>query len=137
MEAEVNAMSTPVTTSINAWRRVSLTERVAVRKRGRVCAHDGCDTILSIYNPGNYCSAHAGEARNRRHRESPQPLRLVACDNCGGEFQTKNVHRRFCSDRCRMAAFARRKRAAERERRRLQERAAEQAAQETQLVDAA
>ena len=129
-------MSTPVTTSFNAWRPVSLTERVAVRKRGRICAHDGCDTILSIYNPGKFCSAHVSEARTRRHRESPQPLRQVACDHCGEEFETRNAHRRFCSDRCRMAAFARRKRAAERSERRLQQRAA-QRAQETQLVDAA
>lgn len=25
---------------------------------GRVCAEYGCDTLLSIYNEGNYCSKH-------------------------------------------------------------------------------
>jgi hypothetical protein len=107
-------MSTPVTTSLNAWRPVSVTDRVPVRRRGRICAHDGCSTILSVYNLGKYCSAHASEARDRR-RASQQPPRLVACADCGEEFKTRNVRRRFCSDRCRMAAFARRKRAAERE----------------------
>jgi endogenous inhibitor of DNA gyrase (YacG/DUF329 family) len=123
-ETEADTMSTPVTTSFNAWRPVSLTERVAVRERGRVCAHEGCATILSIYNPLKYCSAHATEAMNRRRRGGPLPVRATACEHCGAPFRTKNAHRRFCSDRCRMAAFARRKRAAERDRRRLEQREA-------------
>jgi hypothetical protein len=116
-------MSTPVTTSLNPGRRVSLTERVTVRARGRVCAHEGCDTILSIYNPTRYCSAHVQEAAGRR-RTSSQTPRRVACEHCGEEFETMNTHRRYCSDRCRMAAFARRKRAAERALRLLDQRAA-------------
>jgi hypothetical protein len=27
--------------------------------RGRVCAHEGCDTRISIYNKSPYCWAHA------------------------------------------------------------------------------
>jgi hypothetical protein len=108
-------MSTPVSTSLNARRRISRTERVAVRERGRVCAHEGCDTILSVYNPLNYCAAHVSETLNRRRRGSLQPARIVACHHCGEEFTTRNAHRRYCGDRCRMAAFARRKRAAERD----------------------
>jgi endogenous inhibitor of DNA gyrase (YacG/DUF329 family) len=42
------------------------------------------------------------------------PLREAACEHCGATFQTQNPHRKYCSDRCRMAAFARRKRAAQR-----------------------
>ena len=114
-------MSTPVTTSINAWRRVSQTDRVAVRQRGRVCAHDGCDTILSIYNPARYCSAHVTEALGHRRRVDLQQERPVACAHCGEEFETRNARRRYCSDQCRMAAFARRKRAAERALRRLEQ----------------
>lgn len=113
-------MSTPVSTSLNAWRRVSKTDRVAIRERGRICAHEGCATILSIYNPARYCSAHVSETLGRRSRRSPQPARAVACAHCGEEFETRNAHRRYCSDRCRMAAFARRKRAAERAARRLE-----------------
>lgn len=26
--------------------------------RGRICAHEGCSTILSRYNSGNVCAAH-------------------------------------------------------------------------------
>jgi endogenous inhibitor of DNA gyrase (YacG/DUF329 family) len=119
-------MSTPVTTSLNAWRTVSLTERVAVRERGRICAHEGCDTILSIYNPTRFCAAHVEEARSRRRR-ALQVARTVACGHCGALFETKNAHRKYCSDRCRMAAFARRKRAAERAQRALRERTADPA----------
>lgn len=117
-------MSTPVTTSLNFRRPVSFTDRVAVRERGRICAHDGCDTILSIYNPAKYCSAHVTAALDRPRRGSLQRERRTACEHCGEEFETRHLHRRYCSDRCRMAAFARRKRAAERAARPLQEQAA-------------
>jgi hypothetical protein len=30
--------------------------------RGRVCAEEDCDTVLSIYNPDVYCAAHASFA---------------------------------------------------------------------------
>jgi endogenous inhibitor of DNA gyrase (YacG/DUF329 family) len=123
-----------MTTDLNAWRRVSQTDRVAVRERGRICAHDGCDTILSIYNPARYCSAHVSEAGGRNSRR-PRPVRLAACEHCGEEFETRNSHRKYCSDRCRMAAFARRKRAAERAEHRLQRQTADPpGSREGQLV---
>jgi hypothetical protein len=103
-------MSTAVTTSVNSWRRISRTERVHVYKRGRTCAHDGCATILSIYNPAKYCAAHLQEAAARRRRAA-LAVREVPCENCGTPFMTANPRRRYCSDRCRMAAFARRRRA--------------------------
>ena len=103
-------MSTPVTTSFNSRRRVSQSERVHVYKRGRTCAHDGCATILSIYNPAKYCSAHLREAQARRRRPV-LASREVSCENCGIQFETANPHRKYCSDRCRMASFARRRRA--------------------------
>jgi hypothetical protein len=102
-------MSTPVTTSLNVRRPVSLTDRVAVRERGRICAHDGCDTILSIYNRAKYCSAHLADALDRPRRGSVQREFRTACGHCGEQFVTRNLRRRYCSDRCRMAAFARRK----------------------------
>jgi len=108
-------MSTTVTTPPNPWGRVSQTHRVRVYPRGRRCAHEDCETLLSIYNPSAYCGAHAELARNQRRRGELQPMREVACGHCGAAFQTRNTHRRYCSDRCRMAAFARRKRAAQRE----------------------
>jgi predicted nucleic acid-binding Zn ribbon protein len=114
-------MSTTVTTSLNPWGPVSQTHRVRAYQRGRVCAHDGCDTILSVYNPSAYCGAHAEMARNKRRRGELHPVREVACEHCGTAFETQNTHRRYCSDRCRMAAFARRKRAAQRAQARLRE----------------
>jgi predicted nucleic acid-binding Zn ribbon protein len=105
-------MSTAVTTSLNPWGPVSQTHRVHAYPRGRVCAHEGCTTILSVYNPSAYCGAHAEHARSKRRRGELHPVREVACEHCGTAFETRNTHRRYCSDRCRMAAFARRKRAA-------------------------
>ena len=128
-------MSTPVTTSLNARRPVSLTDRVSVKARGRVCAHEGCDTILSIYNPATYCSAHASEGFSRRRRAGTRAAREVVCEHCGHEFETRNQHRKYCSDRCRMAAFARRKRAAERALRRIEQQKLERArSQDAQLL---
>jgi len=45
---------------------------------GRVCDHDGCDTVLSKYNPEPYCAAH-----------EPEPdwvydgLSFGFCEDCG------------------------------------------------------
>lgn len=122
-------MSTPVTTSLNTWRPVSRADRITVRARGRVCAHEGCDTILSIYNPAKYCSAHGAEALGRSRRVGLQTAHPVACEHCGETFETRNENRRYCSDRCRMAAFTRRRRAAERVLRRLQQQPDEQTGQ--------
>jgi hypothetical protein len=107
-------MSTPVTTSINIRRYVSQVERVRFHERGRICSHAGCDTILSIYNPSKYCSAHADEAPGAHRSRRSHAVRTVACEFCGAVFQSKNERRRYCSDRCRMAAFARRRRSAHR-----------------------
>lgn len=118
-------MSTTVTTSLNPWGPVSKTHRVRAYERGRICAHEGCDTVLSVYNPSAYCGAHAELARSKRRRGELHPLREVACEHCGAAFETQNTHRRYCSDRCRMAAFARRKRAAQRAQARLRDLALE------------
>ena len=85
--------------------------RVRSHEGGRICAQPDCDTLLSIYNPTRFCTLHAQSAACARHR-SQHALREVSCAHCGAEFETRNQTRRFCSDRCRMAAFARRKRAA-------------------------
>ena len=108
-------MSTPVTTSLNPWGKpVSQANVVRSHPRGRVCAHEGCNTILSIYNPAKYCAAHVKPAQNGRRRVEAHPLREVVCENCGSVFETEHPHHRYCSDRCRAADFARRKRAAQR-----------------------
>lgn len=107
-------MSTPVTSSLNTWRTISQVDRVRVYERGRSCAHPDCDTILSVYNPSAYCNAHAATSARVQHRGLDNAMRDVACEHCGEVFTSRNRARRFCSDRCRMAAFARRKRAAAR-----------------------
>lgn len=103
-------MSTQVSTSVNIRRQVSQADRVRAHQRGRTCAHEGCETILSIYNPARLCAVHV-KAQNARRRPA-LAVREVACEQCGLTFESANPHRRYCSDRCRMAAFARRKRTA-------------------------
>ena len=97
---------------------ISKGDRVRSYEGGRICGHGECDTILSVYNPSKYCAVHAHLAVGRK-RSMPRPVSEVACARCGATFQTANPARKFCSDRCRMAAFARRKRAAVRAENRL------------------
>ena len=62
-------MSTPVTTSLNPWGKpVSQANVVRSHPRGRICAREGCNTILSIYNPAKYCAAHLTQAQSERPR---------------------------------------------------------------------
>ena len=82
--------------------------------RGRVCAAESCATVLSVYNGAAFCALHDCVMASRPRR-ALHPARERACDHCGTVFETVNAARRFCSDRCRMAAFARRKRAATRQ----------------------
>ncbi len=113
-------MTSRLTGTLNPLGPVSQANRVRSYQSGRVCAHSECGTILSIYNPARFCTVHAAAAAGGRRRGSPRPIREVACEQCGTVFETGNQARKFCSDRCRMAAFARRKRAAIRAEIRLQ-----------------
>ena len=124
-------MSTQVTTSLNLRRQVSQADRVRAHRRGRVCAHEGCETILSIYNSAKFCAVHTKVQGGRRPGQ-PLAVREVACEQCGLTFETANPHRRYCSDRCRMAAFARRKRSALRDARRAAKAAPASPAAETE-----
>jgi hypothetical protein len=86
---------------------------VPVRSRGSRCGHEGCDTILSIYNPTSFCALHeppqqAIQSRQRRS-DGQEITGNCALEGCGRSYQTVNARRRYCSDRCRMAAFALRK----------------------------
>jgi endogenous inhibitor of DNA gyrase (YacG/DUF329 family) len=115
----MRSMSTRITGTLNPWGPASRADRVRSYRGGRICAHAGCGTILSIYNPSKYCTVHASLGTGGRRRGMPSPIREVACQQCGTVFETSNRARRFCSDRCRMAAFARRKRATSRAEREL------------------
>ena len=78
--------------------------------RGRVCCASDCETVLSAYNPSSFCALHDRPVRPKRR--TSRPISELACEHCGTAFETANPHRRYCSDRCRTAAFARRKHAA-------------------------
>ena len=106
-------MSTRISGSrIGATAAISQGSRVRRYQSGRICGHSECDTVLSVYNPSRYCAVHAQLGIGRRRRGVEHRTVEVACAHCGSQFETANTHRKFCSDRCRMAAFARRKRAA-------------------------
>ncbi len=62
---------------------------------GRVCAYDGCATILSVYNEEHYCGAHR-----------PEPplhycgMDFQVCHECGALSQVRaGQHPRRCG-RC-------------------------------------
>lgn len=75
--------------------------------KGRVCAEPGCGTILTRYNPDPYCSVHghrtATAARSRT--TTAARVRNLTCENCGAAFTSRSQTARFCSARCRMAAY--------------------------------
>jgi len=82
---------------------------------GRVCAAPGCSTVLSRYNPSEFCALHARSdagGEHRQRRDAPLITRHCAYGPCGCEFTTANTARKYCSDRCRMRAFQERQRLA-------------------------
>jgi hypothetical protein len=89
--------------------------RVDTYEAGRVCAVEGCDTKLSLYNPSPACACHAASWASRpdkpKERASrPEPtLRSCAHERCGREFLTTNAARKYCSDACRMRAWSSRR----------------------------
>jgi hypothetical protein len=95
--------------------------RVRVYESDRRCRHDGCITVLSIYNPSAYCCLHERQQADHRARQSSRQLVQRICSNasCGAPFVTTNPARVYCSDRCRMSAFQQRRQA---EKRRAQQR---------------
>ena len=44
--------------SIGGWNLDGRGPSSKLYKRGRQCGEAGCGTVLSIYNPGRYCSEH-------------------------------------------------------------------------------
>jgi hypothetical protein len=103
-------MTTRIAGSLVRGAPVARSERVRTYATGRVCSAEGCFTILSIYNPSRFCGVHSAPDRSSARRKPLRPLRQCACDHCGAEFETTNPVRKYCSDRCRMAAFAFRQR---------------------------
>ncbi len=82
-------------------------DAIPVFPQGRICAHLGCETLLSIYNRAPLCSLHVAErTAESRRPASHGPLEERRCENCGEVFTTNNPTRRYCNDHCRMAAWA-------------------------------
>jgi hypothetical protein len=106
-------MSTTTTAQAGFRRWAHLGSQVPHWAKGRVCAEEGCDTVLSVYNRSIYCAVHARVPDESLLARTPvRPLRRAACEQCGAEFETANPARRFCSARCRVAAFEARRRSA-------------------------
>ena len=87
-------------------------QRVQTYPRDRVCAAPECSTVLSAYNPRALCALHAildRDASRCHERQKELPLFERTCEHCGFVFETGNRRKRFCSDRCRVAAFQHRK----------------------------
>jgi len=78
---------------------------------GRVCAHEGCTTRLSAYNPSSICALHSGgwndelKRPTRKQRPREEMTRYCEFEPCAREFVTSNPAKKYCSDACRMKAF--------------------------------
>ena len=67
-----------------------VTEEMRVRTygKGRVCSHDGCTTVLSSYNPDDFCYLHdAGGAHD------PAADEWWRCGECGDQFPAETTKR--------------------------------------------
>ncbi len=78
----------------------------------RVCAHDGCDTILSRYNPSTYCAAHEPEPEVFRH----EGYSFRVC-RCGDVFQVHDGGGSRLCPACKRRVVSEEARRAERRRR--------------------
>ena len=93
-------------------------ERPRTYGGGRICTAEGCDTVLSSYNPSSVCCLHSQgwtvRRRSIERRVVGRPELVGTCLNpqCGAEFVTTNPAKKYCCDRCRMQAFQRRAMAA-------------------------
>lgn len=77
---------------------------------GRVCAAEGCTTVLSRYNPSGVCCQHshgwvADEVDGVGRQPRPELIGNCLNPRCQAEFVTANAAKKFCSNRCRMQAF--------------------------------
>ena len=92
-------------------------EQVEVFGRGRVCAAESCDTVLSTYNPLSFCEVHKsceGPPRSRiAGSDRPAAARVCRSAACGRAFRSSNPLRRYCDDHCRADAFHKSKRPTE------------------------
>ena len=67
---------------------------------GRFCSAEGCNHLLSIYNPGPTCNAHSCDG---------QPNHMLTCAFCELPFQAKRRDMIYCSRKCLDAAAGQRR----------------------------
>lgn len=83
-------------------------KRPKIYARGRVCALEGCETVLSSYNPAARCCLHehvkTKHERGRCYTHHTTPRQAV-CATCGEGFETHAHHALYCSDKCRWRAY--------------------------------
>ena len=104
--------SSVIRASLNGGVERAGSSPVAVYERGRVCACPDCSTRLSVYNPSAYCAAHAAfvvPCTRTNQVRGPVRERRCASETCQEVFASANPKRLYCSQRCRMAAFQRRR----------------------------
>lgn len=70
-------------------------DRPKTYPRGRRCAHEGCATVLSVYNPDEFCGAHLPE---------PDPLeyhgyRFKHCLDCGEIIRARATYCKRCESK--------------------------------------
>jgi biotin operon repressor len=82
--------------------------------KGRVCAHEGCPTILRRANPSRFCSLHQDApdpVTGTHYHLRTEPVERI-CERCGGDFETRSHKAKYCSQKCRMKAFGERRKGA-------------------------
>jgi hypothetical protein len=62
-----------------------LAERPETYPAGRRCHEPGCITVLSVYNPEDYCGAHEG----RHVSMSYGGMNFAVCDHCHSVYEAR------------------------------------------------
>jgi DNA-binding MarR family transcriptional regulator len=93
-------------------RRDSRNHNLKTYKRGRICEIEGCDTVLSFYNPTSICALHSTREAPTVKKERKKPKerqllpRICIYEPCSKEFLAYNGNKKYCSDLCRARAYA-------------------------------
>ena len=105
----VALMSTRISGSLVRGVTVTRAERVRTYAAGRVCAAEGCITVLSIYNPSRFCGLHSTPDRSTH----PGAGRCGRCAGARASTAARSSRPRTrCASTARTAAGWRRSRSA-------------------------
>lgn len=80
-----------------------------------VCGFRDCNRkFYPSYDQRKYCSKKCQQAEGnakRPYRTKERVVNEVACEKCGIIFTTESKTKKFCSRKCNLSAYAKRKRA--------------------------